>query len=441
MRNRVVTGVGRVVVLLLMVSGSLVLFSVPKLSAMTLQEVIAEAIRRNPHTGMERRKLEQLDAAYREARSGLLPHLSVSGSYVRLDPERLAVTAQSGAALYERETYGGIGLSQLLFDGSTNALRKAADRAGKAQEAQVASSENLVVYQAAKAFIQVLETRSLLESAGRATDRARTFEEMTTAWFNAGKVTRLDLLQARKGRIEAEAALVRARELGTTGMALLAALIGHEETDFEVDGSLPDAVAPPPPESTVIEAAMSGNPDMQRLQHLIDRADYAADAARGVRSPSITARAGWGYRDRDIGGSAGEWSAGLQLDMPVYYGGAIGAGIAKADAVLAESSEAERSGRLALQSQLRSELSAWRSAVASVRSTDEAISVARESHEAAQVLYRAGKATALDVLTAQLDLSRAENDRAAALASYAMARAGVDMLVGSVRNFTLNHQD
>jgi len=406
--------------------------------SLTLQDAIGEALERNPSAGMERQKLRQLEADYRAARAGLLPHLSASASYSRFAPDRLAMTAPSGVALYEREAYGGIGLSQLLFDGKTNAIRKAAATAAGAQEAQVASAENIAAYQAAKAFIQVLESRALLQAAEQARQRARTFEAMTGAYLDAGKVTRLDLLQARSGRLEAEASLVRAQELGKTGMALLAAVIGRELLDFTVDGRLPAAVPPVPPDSMAIEVAIARNPDMHRSRKLADRAGYSADAARGALYPAITAKAGLGYRDRDIGGGAREWTAGLQLDLPIFDGGALRAGIAKADGALAESRESERSVRLAVQSQLRQELSAWRTAAADVRSADEAIAAARESLDASQALYRAGKATALDILTAQLGLSRAETERAGALAGYAIARAGVDLLIGSSRSFTLN---
>lgn len=406
--------------------------------ALTLQDAIRESLEGNPSTGMERQKLRQLEADYRAARAGLLPHLSATASYTRLAPDRLAMTSQPGTALYEGEAYGGIGLSQLLFDGKTNALRKAAATAAGAQEAQVASAENLAAYQAAKAFIQVLESRALQQASLQAVERARSFEAMTTAYFNAGKVTRLDLLQARSGGLAAEASLVRAKELAETGMALLAAVIGRETVDFTVDGRLPAAVPPVPPDSMALVAAMVRNPDMQRFRKLSDRAGYTADAAKGALYPTITAKAGIGYRDRDIGGGAREWTAGLQLDLPIYDGGALRAGISRADAALAESREAERSVRLAVQSQLRRELSAWRTAAADLRSAEESIAAARESLDASQALYRVGKATSLDILTAQLDLSRAESERAGALAGYAIARAGVDLLIGSSRSFTLN---
>jgi len=443
--SKIITGTRQVEVLKEIVIFLNLLIFMPAVQAraagtLTLQEAAGAAIEHNPSVGIERHKLRQLEAEYRAARAGLLPHLSASASYFRFDPDRLAMSTQSGGGLFEREMFGGVGLSQLLFDGKTNALRKAADKAAEAQDAQVAASKNLVAWQASNAFIQVLESRALLQAAEQAVQRARSFEAMTAAYFDAGKVTRLDLLHARSGRLEAEASVTRARELGETGMAVLAAVIGREESDFTVEGRLPSVVPQVPPDSVLIDAAMSRNPDMQRLKKMSDRAVFTADAARGARYPAITAKAGWGYRDRDLGGGAGEWSAGVQLDLSLFDGGVIGAGVARADAALAESREAERSVRLAVQSQLRRELSAWRRAAADLRAAEESIAAARESLDAAEALYRVGKATALDVLTAQQELAVAENRRAVALAAYASARAGVELLTGSAPGLTLNHQ-
>jgi outer membrane protein TolC len=431
----------RTIAILLILQVSLGAAGAEAADTLTFQGAVSAAIEHSPSVGIERGKLRQAEADYRAARAGLLPHLSASASWFRLDPDRLSMGTLPGARLYEREAYGGIGLSQLLFDGTTDPHRKAAAKAAEAQDAAVAASRNLAAFQAANAFIQVLEAQALQQAAEQAVQRALTFEAMSTAYFDAGKVTRLDMLHARSGRLEAEATCIMARELGESGMALLAAVIGREDPSFSVDGRLPAAVPPVPPDSMIINVAMARNPDMQRMKKMSGSAGYGADAARGARYPTITAKAGWGYRDRDIGGGAGEWSAGLQLDLALFDGGAVESAIAKADAAIIESREAERSLRLAVQSQLRRELSAWRTAAAEFRAAEESVTAGRESLDAAQALYRVGKAASLDVLTAQQELSAAENKRAVALAGYASARAGVDLLTGSVPRFSLNNQE
>jgi outer membrane protein TolC len=400
---------------------------------LSLSVAIAEALARSPTAGIERGRVDEAEADYRAARAGLLPRLSASAYYNRLDPDRLspgggAVTA---GPLFAREGFAGLVARQLLYDGRTRAVRDAARDAVASQRAGLASSQADVVYQVTQSYYRVLEARALIRAAEDAAARAREFETLTAVLFEAGKVTRLDLLKARSGRLDGEAASTRARELETAANALLAAAIGREAPDFRVDGVLPGALEPPPPEPAALAAALVGNPDLERLRRQVAQAERSAVAARGARHPTLSLQGGYAYRDRDIVGGADEWTAGVFLELPLFDGGAIAAGAAKATAALDQRREAERAARLDLASQLRQALSAWRTALADAESAAQRIATNRESASAAEALYGAGKATALDVLAAQADLARAESDRAQALAAYAVARAATDRLAGA----------
>lgn len=401
-------------------------------ATLSLPAAIGEALARNPASGIERGRLAQAEADYRVARAGLFPRLSASGYYNRLDPDRLSPGgAVAPGPLFEREGFAGLGVRQLLYDGHTRTQRDVTEQAVAAQQAGVATSEADIVYQATQSYYRVLEARSLIQAAQDAAARAREFERLTTVLFEAGKVTRLDSLKAHSGWLDAEAAVTRARELQTVATALLAAAIGRPAPDFRVTGELPGALEPAPPEEQALSTAAQQNPGLRRLRHEVAQAGLSVKAARGARHPNVSAQGSYGYRDRDIGGGSEEWTAGVFLDLPLYDGGVIGAGITKAEAALTERREAERAAHLDLESQLRQALSAWRTAQADADSAMQRIAASRESALAAEALYRAGKATALDVLAAQADLARAESDRAQALAAYAVARAATARLLGA----------
>lgn len=392
---------------------------------------IAEALARSPTAGIERGRVDEAEADYRAARAGLLPRLSASAYYNRLDPQRLspgggAVTA---GPLFAREGFAGLVARQLLYDGRTRALRDAAAEATASQRAGVASSQADVTYQVTQSYYRVLEARALIRAADDAAARAREFEGLTSGQFDAGKVTRLDFLKAQSGRLDGETAAIRARELETAANAVLAAAIGREAADFRVSGELA-GVEPAPPEQTALATALAANPELELRRRQSAQAELSLAAARGARHPTVSLQGGYAYRGRDVGGGAGEWTAGVFLDVPLFDG-AIGAGVAKAEAALVQRREAERATRIELESQLRQALSAWRTALADAESAAQRIATNRESASAAEALYRAGKATALDVLTAQADLVRAESDRAQALAAYAVARAATERLAGA----------
>lgn len=400
-------------------------------TALGLSAAITEALARHPAAGIGRSRLAQAEADYRAARAGLLPRLAASGYYNRLSPDRLS---SSGAAtlspLYKRESFVGLSLRHLLYDGSTRAKGEAAQEALAARQAGLDAAGTDIAYQVTQSYYRVLEARALIQAAREAVARAREFEVLARVLFDAGKATRLDLLKASSARLDADTVLTHADELETTAHALLTAAIGRETPDFRVDGQLPGEVGPPLPEQEALAEARAQNPELRQLQHQIAQAERNLDAARGSRHPTASLQGGVGNRARDIGGNANEWTAGVFLDLPLYDGGAIDADIAKAKAALTEGREAERAARIDLESRLRQALSAWRTARADAASASERIGTVRESARAAESLYRAGKATALDVLTAQADLARAEADRAQALAAYVVARASTDRLLG-----------
>lgn len=188
---------------------------------LTLAAAIVEARERNPATGIERSRVVETEADYRAARAGLLPQLSASGYWNRLDTERLSPAgAVTSSPLFAREGFAGILARQLIYDGRARSLRSAAGEAVAAQRAGLASSEADVVYLVTQSYYRVLEARALVRAADNAAARAREFEALTSVLFDAGKVPRLDFLKARSGRLDAEAAGIRARELETAANAL-----------------------------------------------------------------------------------------------------------------------------------------------------------------------------------------------------------------------------
>jgi len=402
-----------------------------RVTALGLPAAIAEALVRNPVAGIAQSRLAQAEADYRTARAGLLPRLAASGYYNRLNPDRLGpVSAATTSPLYEREIFVGLSVRHLLRDGSTRSKGEAARETVAVRQAGLDTVATDIAYQVIQSWYRVLEARALAQAAQEAMARAREFEKLARVLFDAGKTTRLDLLKASSARLDAATALTRTEELETTAQVLLTAAMGRESPDFQVDGALPSEVGPPLPEPVALAEARAQNPELRQFQHQITQAERNLDAARGARQPTVSLQGGVGNRDRNIGGNANEWTAGIFLELPLYDGGAIDAGVAKTQAALSEAREAERGARIDLESRLRQALSVWRTAEADTTLAVERIGVVSESARAAESLYRAGKATALDVLTAQADLARAEADRSQALAAYAVARASADRLLG-----------
>lgn len=403
-------------------------------AALSLKEAIALALAHNPALSVERGKLAEAEAEYQNARSGLFPRISLSAYHNHLNDGRLnpSGAALPGAKLFSRETFAGLLGRQVLFDGGrVESARQAAARGLEAQQVGYGSAREDTVYQVAQAYYRVLEARALVRVAQTALARQREFEKLTGVLFRAGKATRLDGMKAEAQAADAERTLERAREAERLALVLLRRFIGLAmEEPLDPTDVLPAQIVAPRDERELAMLALQGNPDLKRIERLIDQARDNRSAARAGRAPEFSLQASYGYRERDLGGGAPEWTLGLVAAWTVYDGGAVASQTAKAIARLAQLEESRNAARLALEADVREAASAWRGARADADAARRLHAANDEALKAALALYASGKATALDVLGAQADLTRAEGAGAQAVAAYAIARVRLVRLSG-----------
>jgi len=403
---------------------------------LSLQDALTTAAKQSPSVAQSRARLEESEADAVGARAALLPKLFASASYAWLDPTRLSPMASTSTggtapALYSQEGFAGLRAKQVLFDGLRSWAGLSAAQGGiDAERSSVRAAELDSTLAVTGAFVRLLEAQRLGSVAAQALERQRAFEALIEGQLQLGKGARLDLLKAQAQRLDAERALVSAEESRKAASAALRRWTGADGSDELVaTGELlpstgePDLVA-------LREIARRASPDLARLSAQLRQSEAQADAARGGYLPELGLQGTYGYRSRDIGGGADEWTAGVTLDWTLFDGLATHAQVAKAQARAAQLREARRALELQIDSDLQEAAAAARSAVAASNSTAKSVEVSREAAEAALALYAAGRATSLDVLTSQADLARAEANHVLALGDEAIARARLTRLAG-----------
>jgi outer membrane protein TolC len=400
---------------------------------LTLSQAVDLALKESPNLGAASARSSEAVADYEIAAAGLLPRVAANASVNRLNEDRLGLGGTSSSALYTRDSFGGVTGRQLLFDGGkTAASKSAAQRGVEAGRMGFQATREETVYRVSQAFSRALDARDSVRVAASALDRQKGFEALAVGYFEAGKTIRLDALKAEAARLDAERVLANAREAETMALVALAQAIGLRSVQpISIEGELPASFEEAPPDDEVIEAVTVNNPDIQQARAQVAQAEESLRSAQAARNPELALVGGYGYRDRDIGGSALEWTLGLAAAWTLYDGGALPAQSEKARARLNQAREALRTLELGAQTQLKDALRAWRTALNDARASAKLVEANKESLKAADVLYRAGKATALDVLTAQADLAAIEGARVRASADYAVARYAMARLVGN----------
>lgn len=404
----------------------------PDYQALSLEDCLAIAREQNPALSASREKVRELVADYEAARSKFFPRLVLTSYYNRQPPNRMTPGGLTALEMFKREGYTGVTGKQLVFDGLKTYYNTQAARLGtKAQKQEVQRTADEVAYTVTEAFYRVIEAKEDLKVAQEALQERQEFARLTEAFFKAGKVTRLDnyraqsqVSEADQGRVEAANAVILAREILARAMGL------NERVQVDIKGRLPQEFTPAAEVTSLWQEALKSNPEIKRLDLEIAQSQAAVKAARGGYFPEVSLQAASDVRHRDLGGTKPEWLAGVFMEYPFFEGGLTKAQVAKAASQYRQLLEKKRDRLNSLKTDLTAAWKDQENSRQGVSAARETLRTNEEAYASATALYRYGKAIALDVLSAQVELTRTRLSLIRYQTAYGIARARVQQLVG-----------
>ena len=404
-------------------------FVVSDVKILTLEQCIELAFEKNPGLRIEQEKIIELENDYRIASAGLYPKVTASAYYTRLSRDRVGVQP---TMQYTEESLGQVKLKQLLYDGGKT--RNSGRAASKAADAQRDSAEAALldtVYAVSQAYYRVLEARELFRVGEHSRSQREAFFKLTDSFQKAGKATRIESLKAEAQLLDAERSLVQAREALRISELILKKTIGvGVEAQIGIADGLPDAFAEPEKEEILLAQMTDNNPDLKKSAQFKEQARLSIDSATGSYLPEISLQGTYGYRDRDVGGSGDEWTAGLFLEWSLFEGGITSAQVGKARARFREIEWSDKAVRDQVLVDLRQALGDMRTALASIRSSKRLIEAQDEAYKAIVEFYKRGKATYIEVLTGETDLTQAKASYVRAVGEYQASSARLDRVTG-----------
>jgi outer membrane protein len=402
--------------------------------ALTLEDCLALAREHNPALGASREKIREMVADFDAARSKFFPRLTLLSYYQRLEPNRLspggAATAQT---LFGQEGLLSLTGKQLVFDGlKTYHNTRAAALGKKAQQQEVARTADDVTYQVTEAFYRLMEAKEDLKVAAEALKERQEFLELTEAFFQAGKITRVDAYKARSQMLEAEQGQVEAGNAVRLAKEILARTLGVEDKGtLDIRGRLSRDLTRPSDFNSLWAQAEAANPEIKRLNLELNQSQALIKAARGGFFPEVNLQGAVGMRGRDVGGRKEEYIAGVYLEYPFFEGGLTRAQVAKAASQYRQLQEKKRDILDALRVDLMNGWKTQEDGRKGVEAARQNVAASQEAYNSALALFRVGKATGLDVLTAEIELTRARLSLIRYQVAYEIGRAKVAQIIGT----------
>jgi outer membrane protein len=311
-----------------------------------------------------------------------------------------------------------VDLVQPLFNQANNVRVRQAESVINQAEIDFINAQQDLIVRVTERYFAVLST--LAELIFRASDKnaiARQLEQAKRR-FEVGLITITDVFEAQARFDLAVADEINARNAVADAVEALREVTGQaykEINDLSEDAPLnqPD---PADPEAWV-RLALDNNPQLLGAAFGVEVSRENINLQKADHYPRLDLTAG--YSDRDTGDIETRGaSVGLQLNIPLYQGGAV---VSRTrEAAYQHESAKERLEQLQRQilRQVRDSYRGLETAISRVKAFDQARISNRSSLEATEAGFEVGTRTIVDVLDAQRDLFRAERDYAQSRYDY-----------------------
>jgi len=417
---------------------------------MTLSDCISAALDANRDIAAARQGLDRSASGVLEARSGFLPSLSLSGSYNFAEKSQRIGFPLPGGGIEETEVdftrdYGlQFSLSQALYTGGrlsgSYRISKLSRDAARADLERLEADVTLGVIRAFFSYLLARESVSVAEEAIRT---AEEFLRVVRARYDAGEASNFEVMRAEVEVSDLEPALIDVRNAVATAELGLRNVMGmnlDRQVGFTGTLEAPSDSARPggrPAEvdlAGAVDQALSRRPELRMMQARAEIAGQSLNVAKAGRLPTFSLSATYDLRSDALSVDSDDWDetyAGyLVMSLPIFDGLRTRSQIAASMSGIRQAEIAIADLRSAIELEVRTSLLDVDAAGQRLSSQEKSVEMAAEGLRIANERYLQGLATNLDVMDAQLVLTRARNHRLRALHDLGLARANLDRAAG-----------
>jgi outer membrane protein len=380
------------------------------------------------------------------SRSGLFPQVSGTASYTRTLRSQfsgLFSNAGSGSGsggevqdlpFGRTNQYSlGLTLSQYIFDGGQTVARLRASRARRrSSEINVDAARAETLLDITSSYVDALLTERLVTIAEASLAQQEEILRQTTVAFQVGDKSEFEQLQARVSRDNQLPLVLQNRSRRQEAYLRLKQLLNvpladdvHLTTPLE---ELPARFATPS------DLAADARAPVRQAEEEVNANESLLTGARAERWPSISFNSRYSpvaYPANglpEFGDFREDWTVTLNLSIPILTGGRITGDQLVARGNLSEARARLKQTREAAELDVRTSQLDLADAEALLRSNESTVEQARRGYEIAQIRFREGISSQIELQNSRLLFEQAEVNRAQALRNVQVARARLALI-------------
>ncbi len=423
--------------------------------SLTLKEAIQYALSANQEARKARLDVENAGYQINEVRSRALPQINGSAnlSYnpiLQLSAVPGELAGQPGTTLLipfgqKWNANAAVSLSQTLFDQSVFTGLKAAKTTRDFYRLNEQLTEEQIIEQVATQYYRILVQRQQVAVLDSTIENTARVQNILKGQYENGLARKIDV-----DRIEVSLSNLRnTRQQLSNGVTLLENqlkfLMGMP---IQQPVQIPDAaLASIEPKLIPSDASVNLNSrtELQLLQSQEQLLNYQKQAFKAEFMPSLSLGSTYSYqglgqrfpifRSREEGAN---WfdvaSVSLTLRVPIFNGFATQARVRQANVSLRKLQEDISAAKLGLNLEFENAKTQINNSIITLNSQEKNVDLAREVYSNTQNNYNNGLASLTDLLSAENELTEAQNNYSSALLDYKVAEIQLIKAQGSLKN-------
>ena len=408
---------------------------------LTLRKALDRAFQLSPSAIRAEDEIEAAEAQRVATKSLVLPRINVTGSLIKNSEEvTFGSTEDSRTILPGTDWNARVTLQQPVYAGRREFRLYYQSKEGitLARDAKRGNRDRIALRVIAD-YSAAVQAQALIKVESQAADLAGKRIAQAQALFDAGEVTKIDVLRAetahkaalrRVAAAEAEAIQARSR------LRIALAIDGGDEAlgtlDETTEMGLPVLAA------DALEASARNRAEVKQAETNVRIADLEVLKQKGANLPVVTADMGY-IRQKSSFPSDGYGYAALRFTMPVFQGGEVTAKVRIAAARLHQAEVTLAEARRQAGEDVRQALALLETARRTKALADDQVKAAEAEYAQARDLYEQREATALDLEAAESALSEARRALIQGRFAVLSAEASAWLAAGSLADAALEN--
>lgn len=372
-------------------------------------------------------------------RANLLPNISANYGYNRNNQD--ITTKNNNNSITDRRNYnsenGSIQLRQPIFNLESWARYRQGNAQTNLSDKQLEVSKQALITRFFGLFASANYAEDVLALEKAARDGFKLQEDANKLMAVRGEGTKIALIESQAKLSLSEAQVIEAEDNLTDSRNALATMLGKDVAalDMLTDGFNVQPMQPASLEEWK-EIALAHNPEMAVQREAVEVASQEVKRNRAGHAPRLDAIASISKSDSDTTSTFKQnidtQSIGLQLNIPIYAGGAISALTAQAQANHLKAQDDLQTKTNEVLLDLRKQYSTLQSSTLKIDALKQSVASAELLVTATKKSLIGGVRTNLDVLEARKQLFETKRDLSQARYNYLVAYINLRKAAGTL---------